>query len=151
MDRKLQKILKKHSSAYQKLLRGAELDQNTSLMNNFYEDLYDYYVDSGDMSYGVASGKTGDPYEWMANQLEKEGVFGESLDDARMEDSIRVLRGTFYGIEDGNDRLKNLAMNTRDHAAGKKMKKFWQASVILTKKLEKYLHKEYPDWEKRNG
>jgi hypothetical protein len=71
------------------------------------------------------------------------------LDDARMRDSMRVLRGVFYGLEDGNDYgLKNLVKNTRND---KELKKFWKASVVLTKKLEKHLHKEYPDWEKRNG
>jgi len=149
MDKGLVKIIKKHASAYQKLLRGAGLDQNTSVMNMFYEDLVEYYMNTGDMPYTKLKGRA--VYAWVKNQLEKDGVFGESLDDARAEDSMRVLRGTFYGIEDGNDRLKNLVKNTRDHAAGQKMKKFWQASVVLTKKLEKHLHKNYPDWEKRNG
>jgi len=149
MDKKLQKILKTNSSAYQKLLRGAPLDQNTSLMNNFYEDLYEYCMDSGDMPYGVAKARTGDPYEWMENQLEKDGVFGESLDDARMEDSLKVVRRSFYGLEDANDYgLGNLVSNVRDD---KELRKFAKASVALTKKLEKHLHKNYPDWEKRDG
>ena len=50
MDKGLVKIIKKHASAYQKLLRGAGLDQNTSVMNMFYEDLVEYY--SGDIYIG---------------------------------------------------------------------------------------------------
>ena len=72
-----------------------------------------------------------------------------NLDDARMEDSLRVLRGAFYGLEDGNDYgLGNLVSNVRDD---KELRKFAKASVKLTQKLEKHLHKNYPDWEKRNG
>ena len=71
------------------------------------------------------------------------------LDDAKMKDSLRVIRGVFYGLEDGNDYgLKNLVKNTRDD---KEFQKFWKAGLVLTRKLEKHLHKNYPDWEKRNG
>ena len=72
-----------------------------------------------------------------------------NLDDARIEDGLRVVRRSFYGLEDANDYgLGILVSNVRDD---KELRKFAKASVALTKKLEKHLHKNYPDWEKRNG
>jgi hypothetical protein len=35
--------------------------------------LYDFYIDSGEMPYGVAKARTGDPKEWIYQQLK--GLF----------------------------------------------------------------------------
>lgn len=55
---------------------------------NFPEDLYDallnYYMENGEMPYGTAKARDGDPYEWLANKLEQ--VLGNAdLDDNRPE------------------------------------------------------------------
>jgi hypothetical protein len=39
---------------------------NTGFMaENLYDALYDYYLDRGDMPYGIAKAREGDPYEWV--------------------------------------------------------------------------------------
>lgn len=34
------------------------------------EELYNYYLGSGEMPYGVAKARTSDPLEWMRQQIE---------------------------------------------------------------------------------
>lgn len=55
---------------------------------NFPEDLYDallnYYMENGEMPYGTAKARDGDPYEWLSDKLEQ--VLGNAdLDDNRPE------------------------------------------------------------------
>ena len=40
-----------------------------------YEDLYDYYADSGEMPYGVMKARTGMPDEWIIDRVYDLGVF----------------------------------------------------------------------------
>ena len=73
----------------------------------------------------------------------------DRMNESVNESSNKEIRGVFQSIEDANKYgLLNLVKNTRND---KELQKFWKASVVLTKKLEKHLHKTYPDWEKRNG
>jgi hypothetical protein len=44
-------------------------EQGQDLEDNLYDALYDYYMSSGEMPYGVAKGRTGDPYEWVTERL----------------------------------------------------------------------------------
>ena len=37
---------------------------------DLYEALYKYFVYGGEMPYGVAKARTGDPVEWIMNQAE---------------------------------------------------------------------------------
>lgn len=37
-----------------------------------FEKLYEYYLDSGEMPYGVAKARTGTPDEWIYDRLEQE-------------------------------------------------------------------------------
>ena len=44
---------------------------NTGIMSDkLYDALYDYYVDRGEMPYGVAKAREGDPYTWVAARFE---------------------------------------------------------------------------------
>jgi hypothetical protein len=36
---------------------------------NLYDALYDYYMDRGDMPYGVAKAREGDPYQWVSERF----------------------------------------------------------------------------------
>ena len=40
--------------------------------DNIFEYAYDYYLQSGDMPYGTAKARTGDPHEWVFAQIEGE-------------------------------------------------------------------------------
>ena len=64
-------------------VRNFEATDN--LDDDLYDALSDYYSNKGDMPYRIMSGRTGDPYEWVSDQLAKhlgikgvarEGVLG---------------------------------------------------------------------------
>lgn len=37
-----------------------------------FDKLFEYYLSTGEMPYGVAKARTGDPYNWIADKLEQE-------------------------------------------------------------------------------
>lgn len=42
------------------------------LSDDLYHALYDYYSDHGEMPYGIAKGRDGDPYEWVHMKFEED-------------------------------------------------------------------------------
>jgi hypothetical protein len=46
-----------------------QFQQTGSLDDDLYQALFDFYLDAGDLPYGVAKARTGDPYEWVSNRL----------------------------------------------------------------------------------
>lgn len=58
-----------------------KFEESGELENDLYDALYDYYADRGEIPYGVAKGRTGDPFEWVSDRLAQdlginEGVLG---------------------------------------------------------------------------
>lgn len=41
------------------------------MSENLYQDFYNYYLDSGQMPYGVAKARTDDPWNWVGAQVEQ--------------------------------------------------------------------------------
>lgn len=48
------------------------------LDDNLYDALYDYYSHTGEMPYGVAKARTGDPYNWVSDKLSQHLGVAES-------------------------------------------------------------------------
>jgi len=65
-------ILTKEDVSYIRECQKGDKDimDNTKL----WDKLFGYYLDSGDMPYGVAKARTGEPDIWILNALKKEGV-----------------------------------------------------------------------------
>lgn len=59
----LEHIIKKFKHETKNFLAGQDLD------NDLYDALYDYYSDNGEMPYGVAKARDGDPYQWISNKF----------------------------------------------------------------------------------
>ena len=49
------------------------------LNDDLYHALYDYYSDNGEMPYGVAKARDGDPYNWISDRLAQELGVNENL------------------------------------------------------------------------
>ena len=50
-----------------------EFLQGEDIMDSYVEEaVYSFYMDSGEMPYGVAKARDGDPAEWIYNQLSRE-------------------------------------------------------------------------------
>ena len=48
---------------------GKDLDTLVDYGSELYDDLFGYYVNSGEMPYGVMKARTGTPDEWIADRL----------------------------------------------------------------------------------
>jgi len=48
---------------------------STEMPDAMYDALYDYYTENGEMPYGVAKARDGDPAEWIENKLDE--LFGD--------------------------------------------------------------------------
>ena len=59
-------IVQDNRAAYNAVKNGADLFDYQDL----YEALYKDFVYGGEMPYGVAKARTGDPVEWIMNQAE---------------------------------------------------------------------------------
>lgn len=54
-------------------------EANGDLDDDLYHALYDYYSDNGEMPYGVAKARDGDPYNWISDRLGQELGVNENL------------------------------------------------------------------------
>ncbi len=59
----LEHIVTRFKHETKKFLNGDMLDED------LYNALYDYYVDNGEMPYGVAKAREGDPYQWVSDHF----------------------------------------------------------------------------------
>jgi hypothetical protein len=68
VDPELESILDQFADSFKQFKAGGEIDDNPE----FYEALFDYYLNSGEMPYGVAKAREGDPVQWIADKLDRE-------------------------------------------------------------------------------
>ena len=57
-------------AAVTQIARQFQVDPD--VLDERYEELFDYYSNNGDMPYGAAKARTEDPFQWIATQLNKE-------------------------------------------------------------------------------
>lgn len=68
--------------------KGGELD------NDLYYALFDYYSDHGEIPYGIAKGRDGDPFEWVTDRLDQElgtGNHASRLPEADALNTFEVM------------------------------------------------------------
>jgi len=87
---------------------GAELDEH------LYDALYDYYTSSGEMPYGVAKARTGDPYNWISYRLDQdlgmdEAVRPEDVPAFQRKAAGRDFPVTMAQVQDQSDKISDLA------------------------------------------
>jgi hypothetical protein len=46
-----------------------QFEQGHDLDSDLYEALFDYYSDAGELPYGIAKARTGDPFTWVSDKL----------------------------------------------------------------------------------
>jgi hypothetical protein len=56
-----------------------EFEATGELDSDLYHALFDYYSDKGDMPYGVAKARDGDPYNWVCDRLRQDKGIEENL------------------------------------------------------------------------
>lgn len=63
---KMQAVLDQYEDSWRAFKAGGEIDDNPE----FYDALFNYFADSGEMPYEVAKARTGDPIEWITNKMD---------------------------------------------------------------------------------
>ena len=62
----LEHIISKFKHEVKNFVNGGDMD------SDLYEALFDYYADSGEIPYGIAKGRTGDPFEWVTQRFDQD-------------------------------------------------------------------------------
>jgi len=61
-------------------------EEGHDLGDLLFDALFDYYCDNGEMPYGTAKARDGDPYEWISDRLHQELGTDEAIDPANPRD-----------------------------------------------------------------
>lgn len=73
------------------------------LSDALYSALYDYYTDNGQMPYGTAKARDGDPYEWIGDQLDQELNEAAKWRDPKFKDKLYIQEPRDYDQYDYGD------------------------------------------------
>jgi hypothetical protein len=87
-----------------------------------YEELFGYYMDSGEMPYGVMKARTGDPDQWIADRVSDLGLLEDGSSHTSMNKyglSARNHKGKFYSYRHGKmtgvfDSMEELAKHQEE-------------------------------------
>jgi hypothetical protein len=87
-----------------------QFEADGDLDHDLYEALFDYYFNKGEIPYGTAKGRTGDPFEWISDRLHQElgldeGVLG-ALGGAAIGAATGGPLGALVGGAAGQDLTK---------------------------------------------
>ena len=110
----LKAILDQYSEAYAGFKAGGDLTDS----NEFYEALFDYFSDNGEMPYGTQKARDGDPVEWITdklNQLDGHQPMGEADDmEASPADQAGADKNIIMQIRKANDNEKPTPLQLGD-------------------------------------
>ena len=81
----LQHILDRFKFEVKQFKADGDLD------HDLYEALFDYYFNKGEIPYGTAKGRTGDPFEWISDRLHQELGLDEGMLDEFGIDTLNQL------------------------------------------------------------
>jgi hypothetical protein len=83
----------------------AQFEQGADLDDNLFDALYDYYVNKGEMPYGTAKARSGDPYEWVSDRLDQELGTGNhtmrAVPEADAVSTFEVMSGFDAPVAEG--------------------------------------------------
>ncbi len=57
-------MFERHADEIRAIKNGADMSTEC------YDDLYGYYLNTGEMPYGTAKARDGDPYQWIINRID---------------------------------------------------------------------------------
>ena len=113
-DPALTAILDQYSEAYADYKAGGDLTDS----NEFYEALFDYFSNNGEMPYGIAKAREGDPAQWISdklNELDGHQPMGEADDmEASPADQAGADKNIIMQIRKAKDNEKPTALQLSD-------------------------------------
>ena len=115
-----------------------EFKRSGDLGSRFYEALVNHYLDSGEMPYGVAKARTGDPYDWVVNRLASELGLDEA--SARNRGDVaeaKTSKPDFLDLDKDGDKKEPMKKAVADKKKGA-VKESEQNMSRAAKGYEKY-------------
>jgi hypothetical protein len=103
-----------------------EFEQGGDLAQDLYDALFDYWNEMGEIPYGVQKARDGDPYEWVAQNLESHlrggGIVGGNPDEDDGLERESVMHGDYAEESEDLDEVSTeLLRRAHDAASAKKM------------------------------
>lgn len=128
-------IIAKHREAFESVMQGESALYDH---NEFYDELYDHYVNSGEMPYGIAKARDGDPDQWIQEELDRE--YG---DDFATDDVPDSMDGDF------DSSMASAGMGTDEdygyYGESKEPKTFKEHLQAVQEGFGQYHYKATPD------
>jgi hypothetical protein len=93
--------------------KGGDLD------NDLYYALFDYYSDHGEIPYGIAKGRDGDPFEWVTDRLDQElgtGNYAPRVSEADALATFEVMSGFDAPVAEGSCNMTAEGEYCPEHA-----------------------------------
>jgi hypothetical protein len=90
-----------------------KFEQTSDLDDDLYHALFDYWNDAGEIPYGVQKARDGDPYEWVATNLESHlsggGIVGGNPDEDYGIERESVMHGDYAEEKNAMRKLAGMA------------------------------------------
>jgi len=98
----IEHVLNRFKHEVKQFERSGELD------NDLYEALFDYYSDAGEIPYGIAKARDGDPYEWVAANLQSH-LSGGGIVGGMPDEDYGMERESVGDYAEEKNRMRGLA------------------------------------------
>ena len=96
-----------------------EFEKGGDLDNDLYYALFDYYSDHGEIPYGIAKGRDGDPFEWVTDRLDRElgtGNHAPRVSEADALNTFEVMSGFDAPVAEGSCNMTAEGEYCPEHA-----------------------------------
>ena len=129
MDDEVKSILMKHPKEFAKL-RASE-DLMDVYGTPLYQELFEYFSDSGEMPYGTQKGRDGDPVQWMNDELDDMGVFGQPEKMNVSAADKKLNTPAFKKMQAGDKRYSDKTEETYESYLQEKLNKTRKYKTLL--------------------
>jgi hypothetical protein len=97
-------------------------EQSGEMADDLYHALFDYWNDAGEIPYGIQKARDGDPYEWVAQNLQSHlsggGVVGGNPDEDYGIERESVMHGDYAEEKSRMRKLAGLPQETDEGLLG---------------------------------
>ena len=129
MDDEVKSILMKHPKEFAKL-RASE-DIMDIYGGPLYQELFEYFSNSGEMPYGTQKGRDGDPAQWMNDELDDMGVFGQPEKMNVSAADKKLNTPAFKRMKAGDKRYSDKTAETYESYLQEKLNKTRKYKTLL--------------------
>lgn len=117
------------------------IDPMSFIGSDVYDKLFQYYVESGEMPYGIAKAREGDPDQWILDRVQQDyadevSAMEEMYGRSRDREAEREWRDTSSNDKAGSvaDYFASRANYSQSNPVQKKKKSFWENTKTNNRK-----------------